>query len=124
MSYLRRWAGLLPQVGAGNTASDAVMNSLRGLVMFIGTVHAANPDNVIITDEGLFRVEWILPEGQEARVTFSDIDHVSVEASDSEGSRMRIGNRNGATRHTAITRLVENHLFVRRLVANGEADIE
>ena len=117
-------AGLLPQVGAGNTASDAVMNSLRGLVMFIGTVHAANPDNVIITDEGLFRVEWILPEGQEARVTFSDIDHVSVEASDSEGSRMRIGNRNGATRHTAITRLVENHLFVRRVVANDEADIE
>ena len=117
-------AGLIPRVAGGNNAFDVVMNSLRGLVMFIGTVHAANPDDVTITDEGLFRVEWILPEGPEARITFLSVEHVYIEALDAEGDRIRIGNRKRVTMGTATTRLVDSHLFVRRVVANDEANIE
>ena len=54
-------AGLLPPTDDGTPVSNAISASLHGLVMFLGTVHADSPDDVIATDEGLVRCEWGSP---------------------------------------------------------------
>ena len=112
---------LFPHPDVGNYSLDQVMGSLRGLVMFMGTVQAGSPDGVDNTDEGRVSCEWKLADGRTATVTFLDVDHVSLEATDPEGVQIRIRNSQKAKMSTGINRLVEHQLFDRRVAAGNAA---
>ena len=87
--------------------------SLRGFLLFWSAVESEGTVSLDSTPEGLLAAEWKFPDQRSVKMTFSDIDHVTLTAIDAEGKAVPI--RKGGvntTRQTATKRLIEHGLFV------------
>lgn len=97
---------------ADDENSSETMESLRGLLMFIGTVKSEGNLNVTSTHDGLVSSEWSFIDDRCVTLTFLDIDRVRIgTVTSASGEPINIRNSQRVTRKTAIKRLVENGLF-------------
>ena len=86
--------------------------SLRGLLMFVGSVESCGEADVVASDDGLISTRWDFTDGRGVTLTFLDIDRVKIEAAtDANGEPIKIRNSQKVTRETAIKRFLENRLF-------------
>ena len=88
-----------------------IVESLRGFLMFTGTVQSDSNINVNMTTEGLITAEWGFADNRSATITFLDVDRVSVTATIADGNPLRMRNSQRVTRKTATRRLVDQGLF-------------
>ncbi len=93
------------------------LDSLRGFLIFLGTLQSSGNVDVSMTMEGLILAEWKFADDRSSTVTFLDTDHVSVAATTADGSPLQIRNSQRVTRKTAIKRLIEQGLFT--MLENG-----
>ena len=72
------------------------LGSLKGLLMVLGAEQPGSNVLLTMTPAGLFAAEWQFSDNRSATITFLDVDHMTVDATDADGNVIRI--RNGATR--------------------------
>ena len=101
-------------VGGENGNQPPTLESIRGLLMVLGTIQSDVNIRVASTPEGLLTAEWRFDDQRNLAITFLDVDHVRLDATRADGNPVRI--RNSTTRvsrKTAINRLVGQGLFAR-----------
>ena len=87
---------LTPDAAAANQTPAPDLGSLKGFLMVLGAGLPGSNVLLTMTPAGLFAAEWQFADHRSATITFRDIDHMTVDATDADGNAIRI--RNGATR--------------------------
>ena len=102
---LRQWdypglAATIETLASDATAASETpapdLGSLKGLLMVLGAEQPGSGVLLTMTPAGLFAAEWQFSDNRSATITFLDVDHMTVDATDADGNVIRI--RNGATR--------------------------
>ena len=97
---------------AENSVTAAVtLPSARGFLIFMGNVESDGNINITMTDKGLISAAWDFGDKRCTSLIFLDIDCISVAATASDGSHIKIGNNERVTRKTAIKQLINQGLF-------------
>ena len=121
---LRQWGYHALAERVEYLASDAVtangnplpdLGSLKGFLMVLGTYQSDGGVSISAAADGMLVAEWIFSDNRGATLTFLDVDHATVDATDADGKAIQI--RNGATRanrQVIGNALSENGLFTTR----------
>lgn len=97
--------------GGGEDDPSLNLGSLRGFLMFLGTVQTEAGINLSVTPERLIVAEWAFDDDRSTRITFLDVDRISIAATNVDGKPVAIRNSQRVTRNTATRRLLEQGLF-------------
>ena len=103
---------LAPDTAAASETPAPDLGSLKGFLMVLGAEQPGSSALLTMTPAGRFRAEWQFADRRGATVTFLDIDHMTVDATDADGNA--IGIRNGATRarrQVVVKALAQHGLF-------------
>ena len=121
---LRQWGHHALAERVEYLASDAVtangnplpdLGSLKGFLMVLGAYQSDGSVSISAAD-GMIIGEWSFSDSRSATLTFLDVDHATVDATDADGKAIQI--RNGATRanrQVIGNALLEHDLFTARL---------
>ena len=88
-----------------------LLNSLRGFLMFVGSVRCDAKVDITLTEDSLVRVEWDYTDPRNLVITFDDYDHVSIEGTTNDGKPLKIPKSGKATRKTGVNQLSNQGLL-------------
>ena len=105
---------LTQQAANVGTRADTVktfMESLRGFLMFIGTLSFNGTANITVTNEGQVTSEFRLNTDHVVNIAFKDIKYVSASVAAPDGSAIKLPKSGELTMKTANKNLLEHKLF-------------
>ena len=104
------------QQQASNLGPDcsSFISSLRGFLMTLGTLDSDVEPTIVADADGLLTAEWVLPDQRTVKITFPEIDWLTISATNEDGTVINLGAKGTYRRQTATNKLVTAQLLTKR----------